>query len=172
MSLAGGGNAISLGTDSITTSNAGASAAAFSRIGIIWLIIVQIIAAGMGGYLAKMMENPEMKKMIREQQKAALKMIYGDLYKDLNMTEDEKAKFTEALLDNQMKNMERGTKLFQQDPEGADKEAAQKVFRAAMSTIGVSGKRATAPVLSKLRIVRVVSNTNSTPRFCASVRVV
>jgi hypothetical protein len=33
-------------------SNAGASAAAVSRIGIIWLIIVQIIAAGMGGYLA------------------------------------------------------------------------------------------------------------------------
>lgn len=83
---------------------------------------------GMGGYLAKMMENPEMKKMIREQQKAALKMIYGDLYKDLNMTEDEKAKFTEALLDNQMKNMERGTKLFQQDPEGTDKEAIGKQF--------------------------------------------
>jgi hypothetical protein len=33
-------------------SNAGASAVAVSRIGIIWLIIVQIISAGMGGYLA------------------------------------------------------------------------------------------------------------------------
>ena len=83
---------------------------------------------GMGGYLAKMMENPEMKKMIREQQKAALKMIYGDLYKELNLTEDEKAKFTEALLDNQMKNMEKGTKLFQQDPESTDKEAMAKEF--------------------------------------------
>lgn len=33
-------------------SNAGASAATVSRVGIIWLIIVQIIASGMGGYLA------------------------------------------------------------------------------------------------------------------------
>jgi hypothetical protein len=33
-------------------SNAGASAATVSRLGIIWLIIVQIIASGMGGYLA------------------------------------------------------------------------------------------------------------------------
>jgi hypothetical protein len=35
----------------------------------------------------------------------------------------------------------------------------------------MSGKRATAPVCSRLRIVRVVSKTNSTPRFCASVSV-
>ena len=33
-------------------SNAGASAATVSRLGILWLIIVQIIASGMGGYLA------------------------------------------------------------------------------------------------------------------------
>jgi hypothetical protein len=33
-------------------SNTGAAAATVSRIGIIWLMIVQIIASGMGGYLA------------------------------------------------------------------------------------------------------------------------
>src|ERR1043166_848615 len=84
---------------------------------------------GMGDFLSKMMENPDMKKMIREQQKAALKMIYGDLFKDLNLTDEEKTKLSDILTDKQMKAMEKGSE-FLKDSDNVDKEAMGKEFAA------------------------------------------
>jgi hypothetical protein len=84
---------------------------------------------GMGDFLSKMMDNPEMKKMIREQQKVALKMIYGDLFKDLNLSDEEKTKLSDILTDKQMKAMEKGSE-FLKNGDDVDKEAMGKEFAA------------------------------------------
>lgn len=73
-----------------------------------------------GGFLAKMLQDPAMKKMIGEQQKAMVGMMYGPLMKDLKLTPEETEKFNALLLDNQMNAVNKGASLMQ---EGADKAA-------------------------------------------------
>ena len=73
-----------------------------------------------GGFLAKMMQDPAMKKMIAEQQKAMVGMMYGPLLKDLNLTPEETEKFNALLFDNQMNAATKGISVLQ---EGADKTA-------------------------------------------------
>jgi hypothetical protein len=63
---------------------------------------------GFGGFLAKMLENPEMKKMMRQQQGAMMDMMYGSLFKELGLTPEETDRFKELLLDHQMKAVEAG----------------------------------------------------------------
>ena len=75
---------------------------------------------GMGDMLGKMMKDPAMREMIREQQKAAINMMYGGLFKDLNLTADEKEKLKGILTDAQMKNVEKAQSLF-----GGDKDASK-----------------------------------------------
>jgi len=67
---------------------------------------------GMGDMIGKMMKDPAMREMIREQQKAAINLMYGGLFKDLNLTADEKEKLKGILTDAQMKNVEKAQSLF------------------------------------------------------------
>ncbi len=76
-----------------------------------------------GGFLAKMLQDPAMKKMIAEQQKAMVGMMYGPLLKDLKLTPEETEKFNALLLDNQMNAANKGMSILQ---EGADKTAIGK----------------------------------------------
>ncbi len=73
---------------------------------------------GMGDMLGKMMKDPAMREMVREQQKAAVNMMYGGLFKDLNLSTEEKEKLRSILADAQMKNVETAQALF-----GGDKDA-------------------------------------------------
>jgi hypothetical protein len=67
---------------------------------------------GMGDMLAKLMEDPGMRKVMRDQQRATFDNMFGALYRELNLTEEEKGKLTDLMLDNGMKGMTRARDLF------------------------------------------------------------
>jgi len=77
-----------------------------------------------GDFLSKMMDDPDMKKMMRQQQGAMMDMMYGGLFKELRLTPDEIDKFKELLLDRQMKAVEAGGAFMQLQSEDNDKTAA------------------------------------------------
>jgi hypothetical protein len=64
-----------------------------------------------GNFLAKLMEDPDTKKMIREQQRMMLDQLYGPLVKQLNLTPEDAARFKDLLADNMMKGAEKATSL-------------------------------------------------------------
>ncbi|HMJ66476.1 MAG TPA: hypothetical protein VK615_14115 [Candidatus Binatia bacterium] len=64
----------------------------------------------MGQWLSKMMKDPAMKEMMRSQQKLSINMMYGSLFKEMPLTSEERSKFSELLLDEQMKSLELGEK--------------------------------------------------------------
>ena len=68
----------------------------------------------MGKALSKMMSDPAMKEMMRSQQKTMINTMYGSLFKELNLSPEEKQKFSELLLDQQMKTMEAGMGIFEE----------------------------------------------------------
>jgi hypothetical protein len=84
----------------------------------------------MGQMLSKMMEDPEMRKMVRTQQKAMVDMMYGGLFKQLKLSPEEQTAFTEELLDTQMRQMENMRGLFGDEGPGESdaqrKEAAKQ----------------------------------------------
>ncbi len=57
--------------------------------------------------MAKMFKDPEMKKMMRTQQSMGVRMIYGDLAKELGLSSGEADKVIELLADRQMDASER-----------------------------------------------------------------
>jgi hypothetical protein len=57
------------------------------------------------GKLAEMMENPEMKEAMRAQQKTVLSMIYGALFKKLQLTPEQLDQLKTIQLDKQMASM-------------------------------------------------------------------
>ncbi len=59
-------------------------------------------SAGLGDMIGKMMKDPAMREMMREQQKVMINMMYGGLFKELNLSPEEKDKFKELLTDSQM----------------------------------------------------------------------
>jgi hypothetical protein len=65
-----------------------------------------------GSMLAKMMENPETKKMIRAQQRTMLDQLYSPLIKQLGLQPDEAEQFKDLLADNMIKGAEKATSLF------------------------------------------------------------
>jgi hypothetical protein len=71
-----------------------------------------LLGKGMGDMLGKMMKDPAMREMMREQQKAMINMMYGGLFKDLNLSPEEKDKLRELLTDSQMKNIEAAQGMF------------------------------------------------------------
>ena len=77
-----------------------------------------------GGLLSKMMNDPEMKKMMRQQQGAMMDMMYGGLFKELQLTAEETDKFKELMLDRQMKAVEAGGAFMKLQGEDTDKTAA------------------------------------------------
>ena len=58
--------------------------------------------AGFMKGIAKMFKDPEMRKMMRGQQQMGVRMMYGDLAKELGLTPDEANKVIELLTDRQM----------------------------------------------------------------------
>jgi hypothetical protein len=71
-----------------------------------------LFGKGMGDMLGKMMKDPAMREMMRDQQKAMINMMYGGLFKDLNLSPEEKDKFKDLLADAQMKNVEAAQGMF------------------------------------------------------------
>ena len=68
----------------------------------------------MGKALSKMMSDPAMKEMMRSQQKSMIETMYGRLFKEMNLTPEERQKFSELLLDQQTKAMEAGMGIFEE----------------------------------------------------------
>ena len=66
---------------------------------------------GLGNFFAKMMEDPETKKVIRDQQRMMLDQLYDPLIKKMDLTPAEAAQFKDLLADNMMKNAEKATSL-------------------------------------------------------------
>ena len=75
-----------------------------------------------GDMLGKMMKDPAMREMMREQQKVAINMMYSGLFKDLKLSPDEKDKLKTLLTDSQMRNIENAQGIFGEKKEGADED--------------------------------------------------
>jgi hypothetical protein len=84
----------------------------------------------MGQMLGKMMKDPAMREMMREQQKAAINMMYGALFKELNLSPEEKDKLKGLLTDAQLRNLETA-QSFLGDKKDDASEDAQKAIAAA-----------------------------------------
>jgi hypothetical protein len=67
---------------------------------------------GMGSFLSNMMKDPEMRKMMEQQQRTGLELVYGSLFKQLQLTPDQDKDFREALLAMQMTNITQGAAMF------------------------------------------------------------
>jgi hypothetical protein len=57
---------------------------------------------GMTGMLKEMMDDPEMRKALMQQQKMAMDMVYNPMIKELGLTPEETDKFKELLVNKQM----------------------------------------------------------------------
>jgi hypothetical protein len=80
----------------------------------------------MGEMIGKMMKDPAMREMMREQQKAVINMMYGGLYKELNLSPEEKDRLKELLTDAQLGNMDAAQGLLGGTADAATKAAATK----------------------------------------------
>lgn len=85
-------------------------------------------AKGMGQMLAKMMQDPEMKKMIRGQQKAMVDLMYSGLFKQMKLSPDEQKSLTDLLLDAQMSQVEKAGSLLGGGDAGADAAQARQAM--------------------------------------------
>ncbi|MHA3771689.1 hypothetical protein ACXR0O_09140 [Verrucomicrobiota bacterium sgz303538] len=61
--------------------------------------------------MAKMFKDPEMKKAMRGQQAMGIRMMYGDLAKELGLTPDEASQVMEILTDRQTAMSEKGMEM-------------------------------------------------------------
>ena len=66
----------------------------------------------LGGVLAKMLSDPDMKTLIRNQQRLVMDQFYGPLIKQLGLTPDQADKFKELLMDRQMKAVDAASAVF------------------------------------------------------------
>ena len=78
---------------------------------------------GMGKMLAEMMKNPETRKAMEQQQKMGVQMVYGALFKELNLPPEQEKKLREMLLAQQMDNMSQAGVMFD-GKEGIDRTQA------------------------------------------------
>jgi hypothetical protein len=65
-----------------------------------------------GKMLSKLMEDPETRKFIREQQRLMMDPLYSTLIKQMGLSPEDAEKFKTFLLDQQMKGAEKATSLF------------------------------------------------------------
>lgn len=86
-----------------------------------------VLGKGMGEMLGKMMKDPAMREVMREQQKAVINMMYGGLFKELNLSPDEREKLKGILTEAQLKNVENAQALFGDNKDGLS-EQTQKQF--------------------------------------------
>ena len=68
--------------------------------------------AGFGDAFTKMMEDPEMLKMIRDQQRTMMDSLYSPLVKKMNLTPEEAGQLKDLIADNAMKGASKATSLF------------------------------------------------------------
>jgi len=81
-------------------------------------------AKGLGGFgsaMAKMFDNPDMKKIIAQQQRAMMDTMYGPLFKELGLSKEDTDRFKELLLAQQMKGVEQAGTLFGGKSDGKSK---------------------------------------------------
>lgn len=69
-------------------------------------------AAGMGKMLGEMLKDPEMRKAMEQQQRLGLEMMYGSLFRELQLPPEQEKKFKDLLLSQQMENMSQATTMF------------------------------------------------------------
>jgi hypothetical protein len=65
-----------------------------------------------GQLMAKMMDDPDMKKMIRDQQRLTLDRLYDPLMKQMGLSPEEATRFKDLLAENMMKGTEKASSLF------------------------------------------------------------
>ncbi len=68
-------------------------------------------AAGMMKNMAKMLKDPEMKKMMRAQQGMGIRMMYGDLTKELGLSPEEQDAVMDLLTDRQLAMSAKGMEM-------------------------------------------------------------
>ncbi|OGV72813.1 MAG: hypothetical protein A3K19_28470 [Lentisphaerae bacterium RIFOXYB12_FULL_65_16] len=88
------------------------------------------------GHFAKMMEKPEMREAMQAQQKVVLSMLYGNLFKKLNLTPEELDQFKDILVDRQMAGMTMLQAGDKQDRMTAMLEAQQQSESAVKELLG------------------------------------
>jgi len=62
-----------------------------------------------------MMKDPAMKEMMRSTQRAFVTTMYGPLFKELNLTSEQKQRFMDLLVDHQLKSAEQAGTVFGKD---------------------------------------------------------
>jgi hypothetical protein len=67
---------------------------------------------GLGKMLSKMMQDPDTRKLIRDQQRLMMDQMYAPLVKKMGLTPDEATKFKDLLADNAMKGAEAASSMF------------------------------------------------------------
>ncbi len=74
--------------------------------------------------IASLMKNPGMKEMIRAQQKGQIEMMYGPLFKCLQLTDAEMESFKSLLLDKQMALVDSSMEMMNSAATPEEKKAA------------------------------------------------
>ena len=67
---------------------------------------------GFGKILSKMMEDPQTKEFLHQQQRLVMSQLYAPLTKRLGLTPEETAKFNELMADTAMKSASKASPLF------------------------------------------------------------
>ncbi len=67
---------------------------------------------GFGKMLAKMMQDPDTRKMIQAQQRMMMDQMYAPLVKKMGLTPDEATQFKDLLADNTMKAADKASSMF------------------------------------------------------------
>ncbi len=86
------------------------------------------LGKGMGQMLAKMMQDPEMKKMLRGQQRTMVDMMYAGLFKQMRLSPDEQKSLTDLLLDAQMSQVEKAGNMLGGGEAGVDAAQARQAM--------------------------------------------
>jgi len=92
----------------------------------------QAKAVGETSALNKITANPETRKLLRDQQKAAMSQVYADLTKQLKLTPEQTGKFNDLLADSIMDNVDLITQILH---DGKTPAEADRLFTAADATL-------------------------------------
>jgi hypothetical protein len=89
----------------------------------------------LGGALAKMMDDPEMKKAMRQQGEIMVNTMYGPLFKQLGLSADETTQLKALLAEQQNLAMARAGDMFNPGQDKAAQADAMKAMTAQQSAI-------------------------------------
>jgi hypothetical protein len=78
---------------------------------------------GFGKMLSKMMQDPDTRKFMRDQQRMMMDQMYAPLVKKMGLTPDEATQFKDLLADNTMKGAEAASSMFGGGPSTNRTEA-------------------------------------------------